>query len=130
MASAITMEGIEQAISNLEYKNQTTLKYRYVHHIRQYYTSDNSDRFPNEIDHEALIKILWDTDHSIEAIKNKRRNLNSVRSSVNADLKKLYEKDVAGKILSVQLNVFWKRTMEYYNIVNWRGTWDGDKGIS
>ncbi|MGD8981835.1 MAG: SUMF1/EgtB/PvdO family nonheme iron enzyme [Desulfobacterales bacterium] len=93
MASAITMEGIEQAISNLEYKNQTTLKYRYVHHIRQYYTSDNSDRFPNEIDHEALIKILWDTDHSIEAIKNKRRNLNSVRSSVNADLKKLYEKE-------------------------------------
>ena len=92
MASAITVEGIDQAISNLEYKNKNTLKYRFVQHIRQYYTSENSDVFPNEIDHEALIKMLWDTDHSLEAIKNKRRNLNSVRSSVNADLKKLYEK--------------------------------------
>ena len=36
--------------------------------------------------------MLWDNDHSLEAIKTKRRNLNSVRSSVNADLKKLYEK--------------------------------------
>jgi len=92
MASAITMEGIDLAISNLEYKNKNTLKYRFVQHIRQYYTSENSDIFPNEIDHEALIKMLWDTDHSLEAIKNKRKNLNSVRSSVNADLKKLYEK--------------------------------------
>ena len=92
MASAITVEGIDQAISNLEYKNKNTLKYRYVQHIRQYYTSENSDLFPNEVDHEALIKMLWDTDHSLEAIKTKRRNLNSVRSSVNADLKKLYEK--------------------------------------
>ena len=92
MASAITVEGIDKAISNLEYKNKNTLKYRYVQHIRQYYTSENSDLFPNEVDHEALIKMLWDTDHSLEAVKNKRRNLNSVRSSVNADLKKLYEK--------------------------------------
>ncbi|MGA9179284.1 MAG: hypothetical protein WBZ05_18755, partial [Desulfobacterales bacterium] len=92
MASAITVEGIDQAISNLDYKNKNTLKYRFVQHIRQYYPGENSDAFPNEVDHEALIKLLWDTDHSLEAIKNKRRNLNSVRSSVNADLKKLYGK--------------------------------------
>jgi formylglycine-generating enzyme required for sulfatase activity len=92
MASAITVEGIDHAISNLEYNNKNTLKYRFVQHIRQYYASENPDIFPNEIDHEALIKMLWDTGHSLEAIKNKRRNLNSVRSSVNADLKKLYEK--------------------------------------
>jgi formylglycine-generating enzyme required for sulfatase activity len=36
--------------------------------------------------------MLWDTDHSFEVIKNKRKNLNSLRSSVNADFKKLYEK--------------------------------------
>ena len=92
MASAITLEGIDQSISNLKYKNKNTLKYRFVQHIRQYYTSENSVVFLNEIDHEELIKMLWDTDHSFEAIKNKRKNLNGVRSSVNADLKKLYEK--------------------------------------
>ena len=92
MASAITLEGIDQAISNLRYKNKNILKYRYVHQIRQYYTSEKSVVFLNEIEHEELIKMLWDTDHSPETIKNKRKNLNSVRSTVNADLKKLYEK--------------------------------------
>lgn len=92
MASAITLEGIDQTISNLKYPNKNTLKYRFVQHIRQYYTSENSAEFLNEIAHEELIKVLWDTDHSLEVIKNKRKNLNSVRSSVNADLKKLYEK--------------------------------------
>jgi formylglycine-generating enzyme required for sulfatase activity len=92
MASAITLEGIDQTISNLEYKNKNTLKYRFVQHIRQYYTSESSVVSLNEIDHEALIKMLWDTDHSLEAIKNKRKNLNGVRSSVNADFKKLYER--------------------------------------
>ncbi|NIA31437.1 MAG: SUMF1/EgtB/PvdO family nonheme iron enzyme, partial [Actinobacteria bacterium] len=92
MASAITLEGIDQAISNLRYKNKNTLKYRFVGHIRQYYTKGDSVELVSEVDHAELIKILWDTDDSLEAIKNKRKNLNSVRSSVNADLKKLYEK--------------------------------------
>ena len=92
MASAITLEGIDQAISNLQYKNENTLKYRFVQYIRQYYASEDSVVNLNEIDHEALIIALWDTDHSLESIKNKRKNLNSVRSTVNADLKKLYEK--------------------------------------
>ncbi len=92
MASAITLEGIDQAISNLKYKNKNTLKYKFVQHIRQYYTTENAVVSLNEIEHEELIKMLWDTDNSPETIKNKRKNLNSVRSSVNADLKKLYDK--------------------------------------
>jgi len=92
VASAITLDGIDQAISNLKYKNENTLKYKFVHHIRQYYTVENAVVSLTEIEHEELIKMLWDTDHSPEAIKNKRKNLNSVRSSVNADFKKLYDK--------------------------------------
>jgi formylglycine-generating enzyme required for sulfatase activity len=92
MALAITLVGIDRAISNLNYKNKNTLKYRYVQHIRQYYTTENAVVSLNEIDHEALIKILWDSDHRHETIKNKRKNLNSLRSSVNTDFKKLYEK--------------------------------------
>ncbi|MEJ2656893.1 MAG: SUMF1/EgtB/PvdO family nonheme iron enzyme [Desulfobacterales bacterium] len=92
MASAITLTGIDQAISNLKYANKNTLKYRLVHNIRQYYVNDNSLESLKEISHTELIKRLWDTEDHLEVIKNKRKNMSSLRSSVNADLKKLYEK--------------------------------------
>ena len=94
MTSAITLRGIDQAVSHLKYNNENTLKYKFVRHIRKYYVDDNSVAKLKEIDHAALIKLLWDTDDDPEVIKNKRKNLNSLRSSVNADLKKLYEKGV------------------------------------
>jgi formylglycine-generating enzyme required for sulfatase activity len=90
MASIITLVGIDDAILSLNYSNKNTFKYKYVHHIRQYYTNENSVESVDEIDNEELIKILWDTGGSSEEIKKKRKNLNSLRSSVNADLKKLY----------------------------------------
>jgi formylglycine-generating enzyme required for sulfatase activity len=90
MASIITLVGIDNAILSLNYSNKNTFKYKYVHHIRQYYTSENSVESVGEIDNEELIKILWDTGGSPEEIKKKRKNVNRLRSSVNADLKKLY----------------------------------------
>jgi formylglycine-generating enzyme required for sulfatase activity len=90
MASIITLIGIDKTILSLNYSNKNTLKYKYVHHIRQYYSNENSVESVGEIDNEELIKVLWDAGESPEAIKKKRKNLNSLRSSVNADLKKLY----------------------------------------
>lgn len=90
MASIITLSGIDDAISNLNYNNKNTLNYKYVHHIRLYYTNKNSVESVGEIDNEELIKILWDTDGNPEVIKKKRKNLSSLRSSVNSNLKKLY----------------------------------------
>ena len=92
MASILTLKGIDQAISSLKYRNENTLKYRYVHQIRQFYSNEDSVESVGEIVNEELIKILWDTGDSPEAIKSKRKNLNSLRSSVNADFKKLYDK--------------------------------------
>jgi len=92
MASAITLKGIDQAISGLEYKNESTLKYRFVQYIREFYTREDCVESLTRIDHAELIRNLWDTDGSLEEIKNKRKNLNSIRSSVNVDLKKLYDK--------------------------------------
>jgi len=92
MASILTLKGIDQAISSLKYRNENTLKYRYVHQIRQYYSNENLVESVGEIGNEELIKILWDTGDSPEAIKKRRKNLNSLRSSVNADFKKLYDK--------------------------------------
>ena len=90
MASIITLEGIDNAILSLNYCNKNTLKYRYIHHIRQQYNDENLVESVGKIDNEELIKILWDTGERAEAIKKKRKNLNSLRSSVNTDLKKLY----------------------------------------
>jgi formylglycine-generating enzyme required for sulfatase activity len=94
MASAITLAGIDEAISNLKYINENTLKYRFIRQIRQYYIDDNSIASLKEIEHTALIGLLWDTDGDPETFKNKRKNLNSLRSSINTDLKTLYEKGV------------------------------------
>ena len=91
MASAITLTGIDQAVSHLKYASEITLKYRFVQLIRNYYVDDNSLIALKKIDHVALIKLLWDTHDDLEVIKNKRKNLTSLRSAVNADLKKLYE---------------------------------------
>jgi formylglycine-generating enzyme required for sulfatase activity len=90
MASAITLKGIERAVSQLGYTNENSLKYRFIQYIRNYYVDENYLASLKKIDHTALIKQLWDTHDDPEVIKNKRKNLNSLRSSVNADLIKLY----------------------------------------
>ena len=92
MASAITLKGIDQAVSQLGYSNESTLKYRFIRYIRNYYLDNHSLISLNRIDHAALIKRLWETHDDPEIIKNKRKNLNSLRSSVNADFNKLYKK--------------------------------------
>lgn len=91
MASVITIQGIDQAISNLNYTNKNALKYRLVNTIRGYYADESSVETLPEIDTDELVKVLWNTGDDPRAIKNRRRNLNSIKSSVNADLKKLYQ---------------------------------------
>ena len=91
MAFVITIQGIDQAISNLNYTNKKALKYRLVNTIRGYYADESSIESIPEIDTDELVKVLWNTGDDPKAIKNRRRNLNSIKSSVNADLKRLYE---------------------------------------
>ena len=91
MAFVITIQGIDQAISNLNYTNKKALKYRLVNTIRGYYADESSIESIQEIDTDELLKVLWNTGDDPRAIKNRRRNLNSIKSSVNADLKRLYE---------------------------------------
>ncbi|MEE8299956.1 MAG: hypothetical protein V3R28_01470, partial [Desulfatiglandales bacterium] len=91
MAFVITIQGIDQAISNLNYTNKKALKYRLVNTIRGYYADESSIESIPEIDTDELVKVLWNTGDDPRAIKSRRRNLNSIKSSVNADLKRLYE---------------------------------------
>ena len=91
MASIITLAGIDEAISNLGYDRRDSPKYLLPHVIRQFYTDQDSVASLQSIDTDKLVKSLWRTGDDPKAIANRRRNYNSVKSAVNADLKRLYD---------------------------------------
>ena len=90
MPIIISLQDIDEAIDNLNYKSETTLKSRLIRAVRQYYLDDASTVPPETIDTEALVRIIWETGDDAELLKAKRKNFSSVKSSVNSDLKKLY----------------------------------------
>ena len=107
MAYGITLKGIDQAISSLNYRNNNSLKYRLVNTIRQFYENERSVESMHSIDTEELVKVLWNTEDDPEIIKKKRKNLSSVKSSLNANLKQLYkEKKNPEGIIIGPANVF------------------------
>ncbi len=93
MASLITLEGIDQAISNLTYKNKNALKYRLVTTIRQYYKDENSVETIQGIDADELAKVLWNIGDDPTATERKRKNLRRIRYALNADLRGLYKEE-------------------------------------
>ncbi len=107
MAAIIKLIDIDEAIADLHYKNKDTLKYKLVHAIRQYYEQEGSAESLQHIDTEYLIKALWFIGDDPESVRTKKKNLSSVKSSINADLKRLYQegKNPQGVIIG-QNNVF------------------------
>ncbi|MBU3946698.1 MAG: SUMF1/EgtB/PvdO family nonheme iron enzyme [Proteobacteria bacterium] len=93
MNEAITLKGIGQAIEGLNYRNKNALKYRLIYTIREFYHDDSSVETLKEIETEKLIGLLWNEANDPAAINHKRKNLNSLKSSINTDLKKLYAED-------------------------------------
>ena len=91
MASIITLKGIDQGISNLNCRNKNALKYRLVNIVRQFYENESSVESIQGIESDELVKVLWDTGDDPATIKKKRKNLSNIKSSINANLKKLYE---------------------------------------
>jgi len=94
MASLITLSGVDQAISDLNYRNANAVKSKLVHLIRQYYSDERSVDRLRVINTDDLVKALWQTGNQPEVIRNRRKNYNSIKSSVNSELARLYE---AGK---------------------------------
>jgi formylglycine-generating enzyme required for sulfatase activity/ElaB/YqjD/DUF883 family membrane-anchored ribosome-binding protein len=86
----IKLQDIDEAIENLRYKNETTLKSRLLRAVRQYYSDDDSAESLQTIDAEELVKTVWETGDDRDLLKTKRKNFSSLKSSVNSDLKKLY----------------------------------------
>ncbi len=90
---AITIDGIDAAIENLNYRNKNSPKYKMISAIRDIVGEEGSLAGIKQIDSEALIKKIWDVGDDPRALKSKQKNLNSIRSTVNADLSKMFEQD-------------------------------------
>ena len=107
MSIIISLKDIDEAVEGLNYRNDTTLKYKLIHAVRNCYTSEGSIQALQAVDTEGLVKSVWETGDDPELIKNKKKNFSSLKSSVNTDLKKLYAggKNPQGIIIN-QGNVF------------------------
>ena len=90
MSANISIAGIEKAVSALEYRNSRSIKYRLIHAIKQFYDSDQAHQNIQAIDPDELIPQVWDDIIDTSQLKSKRKNLNSIRSSINSDLMKLF----------------------------------------
>jgi len=90
MASLITLKGIDQALSNLNYQNKKSLKYRLVTVLRHFYEDESSIESLRDIRADELIKVLWGIADDPATTKKRRKSLSRIRYSVNADLKALY----------------------------------------
>ena len=90
MASFITLKGIDQATSNLNYGKKKTLRHRLVDTIRQFYESKGSAESLAGIPTEALVRALWIAGDDPEALRSRRKNLSSIKYSVNVHLRRLY----------------------------------------
>ncbi|MFH0729180.1 MAG: hypothetical protein V2B19_22915, partial [Pseudomonadota bacterium] len=82
----ISASGIEQAIAGLNYRNPSAVKCRLLNVIRQYYQDLESPEAVRVIATDDLVKKMWDVEPSPAAIQSKRKNLNSIKSTINADL--------------------------------------------
>ncbi|MCP4749842.1 MAG: hypothetical protein GY866_03025, partial [Proteobacteria bacterium] len=81
----ISLAGIEEALEGLGYR-ETSPKARLIRTIHTFY---KNSALPNEvcsIDGDQVIDRMWDLGGDGRAIRSKRKNLSSIKSSVNQDL--------------------------------------------
>lgn len=90
MAVSITLSGIDQAISDLDYKNRSSLKCRMISLIRDRYSTEPEIGSTPPIAADELVKALWETGNDPQAIRAKRKNFHTVKSAIITDLKTLY----------------------------------------
>ncbi len=91
MAAVVSISGIDEAIKNLDYKAKDSAKLRLIRAIRAHYAGDSTLATLQAIDPDILVQEVWDTAFDDHRLRSRRKNLASIRSSVNADLKRLFE---------------------------------------
>ncbi|MFH1216588.1 MAG: SUMF1/EgtB/PvdO family nonheme iron enzyme [Pseudomonadota bacterium] len=83
----ITLSGIDEAISQLN-ANPDTLKGRLVDLIRSYFPDEESLQTRTSIEPAEIILALWETENP-EEVRQKKKNLSSLKSALNKSLKEL-----------------------------------------
>jgi len=91
LTPVISFKGIDDAISGLGYASPRTLKARLVHALRERHAREHSIEGLDAVPTEELIRLLWTTARDPEEIRKKKKNLSSLKSSVNADFKRAFE---------------------------------------
>lgn len=83
---SISASGIEQAIAGLNYRNPAAIKARLLDVIKQQYDGLESPEKVHRIAADDLVQKVWDIEPTLSAIQSKKKNLSSIKSSINADL--------------------------------------------
>ncbi|ACL02326.1 protein of unknown function DUF323 [Desulfatibacillum aliphaticivorans] len=106
MDANISREIIEKAVDELAYRNKKALKYLLLDSILRRYPEDPSLPLDEKISADDLIREVWDTGGDPQAIANRRKNFNSIKSAINSDLKRLYKegKNPSGVIIGPENN--------------------------
>jgi len=91
VAPIVSLDTIDQTLANLNYRSTSSMKSRLVQAIRAYYVDEAAACSMEAIHAESLIESLWEIEHDPRLVNKKRKNLNSVRSSINVDLQKLFK---------------------------------------
>ncbi len=88
---SITLEGIHQAAAHLNYR-PGAVKQKALAAILSFYTTEDAIQSLHRIDTDTLVKAVWDVGTDTSKIKSKRRNFFSLKSAINADLRRLSSK--------------------------------------
>ncbi len=88
--SELSTEGIRQAVEALSYRSHHSPKYRLVDALLRIHCRQAENGGPRGVANDDLIRLLWNTDGPDGVLISRRRNLSSLRSSVNSDLMAQY----------------------------------------
>lgn len=102
----ITLDGIQQAVTNLNYRPNSP-KQKVLAAIQSFYNSEEDVKTLTQLETDTLVRMIWDVGDDFSKIKSKRRNFFSLKSAINSDLKKLSKKDLNPEnIIVTDTNVF------------------------
>jgi formylglycine-generating enzyme required for sulfatase activity len=106
--SPISKKGIEQAILNLNYRNTNSPKFKLINAIKAFYDKTDNVEDITSIHADTIIVKIWGLENSTpEKVRSKLKNFNSIKSTINSDLEKLFDNDMNPEGLTIgSLNTF------------------------
>lgn len=103
---SITLEGIHKAAAHLNYR-PGSVKHKALAAILSFYATEDAVQSLHRIDTDTLVKTVWDVGSGTAKLKSKRRNFFSLKSAINADLRRLSGKDKNPEnIMITDANIF------------------------